>query len=134
MKCFFKRETLGIALLLSCGWCVAHAGGVPCANKGSNETRPVTKMNLGDVTKKARQLPRPKYPQLAKSAGAFGNVKAQVVIDINSGAIVWAQTISGHPLLQAAVRDVVCSARFAPVLDANGFVSGTLTYRFTRRR
>ena len=96
--------------------------------------RPVTKIDLGDVTKKAQQLPRPKYPQLAKTAGASGNVKAQVVIDINSGAVVWAQTISGHPLLQAAVRDVVCKPRFAPVLDATGFVIGTLTYRFSRRR
>ena len=91
-------------------------------------------MELGDVTKKALQLPPPKYPQLAKTAGANGNVKAQVVIDINSGVVVWAETISGHPLLQAAVRDVVCKARFAPVFDADGLVSGFLTYRFVRRR
>ena len=91
-------------------------------------------MDLGDVTKKALQLPRPKYPQLAKTAGASGDVKAQVVIDINSGAVVWAQTISGHPLLRSAVRDVVCKARFARVNDVDGFVAGTLTYRFARRR
>ena len=91
-------------------------------------------MNLGDVTKKALQLPRPKYPQLAKTAGANGSVKEQVIIDINSGVVVWAETISGHPLLQAAVRDVVCRARFAPVFDADGFVSGFLIYRFARRR
>ena len=91
-------------------------------------------MDLGEVTKKAVQLPRPRYPQLAKTAGAYGNVKAQVAIDINTGAVVWAQTVSGHPLLQAAVRDVVCKARFAPLLDANGFVGGTVTYHFARRR
>src|SRR6185369_11297662 len=106
--------------------------GLQCGNKGTN--RPIAKIELGDLTKKALHLPRPKYPQLAKTSGVYGNVTAQVVIDINSGAVVWGQTISGHPLLQAAVRDVVCKARFAPVLDANGFVNGTLTYRFARRR
>jgi outer membrane biosynthesis protein TonB len=134
MKPIFKSGTLCITLLLSCGWCVAQASGFGCGNKESNQTRPVTKIDLGDVTKKARQLPRPKYPQLANTAGASGIVNAQVVIDINSGAVVWAQTISGHPLLQAAVRDVVCRARFVPMFDANGFVGGTLVYRFARRR
>ena len=120
--------------LPQCPWCIAQTAGFRCSNKESDQSRPQVKLNLGDVTKKALQLPRPKYPQLAKTAGANGSAKAQVVIDINSGVVVWAETISGHPLLQAAVRDVVCRARFAPVFDADGFVSGFLTYRFARRR
>ena len=123
-----------LTFLLACGWCAAQDNGFQCGNIGSTETRPLTKMDFGDVTKKALRLPRPKYPQIAKSIGAYGNVKAQVVIHINTGTVAWAQTISGHPLLQAAVRDVVCKARFVPVNDVDGFVAGTLTYRFARRR
>jgi hypothetical protein len=134
MKRIFRVGTLSVTLMVGFGGCLAQGEGFRCGDKESNQARPVAKMDLGDVTKKALRLPRPKNPQLAKTAGSYGNVKAQVVIDVNAGAVVWAQTISGHPLLQAAVRDVVCEARFAPVFDANGFVNGTLTYRFARRR
>ena len=134
MKRIFKTGTLTFTFLLACGWCFAQVDGVSCGGKESDQARPVAKMDLGDVTKRALQLPRPKYPQLARTEGAYGNVKAQVVINMNTGAVVWAQIISGHPLLKAAVRDVVCKARFAPVNDVDGFVTGTLTYRFARRR
>jgi len=130
MRGLFRTGTLCATLLLLFDWGVAQSGGFKCGN----QIRPQSKMNLGDVTKKALQLPRPKYPQVAKTAGAYGNVKVQVVIDMNSGAVVWAQTITGHPLLQAAASDVACKARFAPIFDADGFVSGFLTYRFARRR
>ena len=132
MRQIFQPVILGVAILLGCGWCVAQEDGFQCGNKGTN--RPIAKIELGDLTKKAIHLPRPKYPQLAKTSGVYGNVTAQVVIDMNSGAVVWAQTISGHPLLQAAVRDVVCKARFVHMNDVDGFVAGTLTYRFARLR
>jgi hypothetical protein len=61
-------------------------------------------------------------------------VKALIVVDLNSGRTVWAQMISGHSQLQAAVKSVVCSARFASTYDVDGFASGILTYRFARRR
>ena len=110
------------------------SAGFQCQGKDANQPRPNATLKLGDVTKKAIQLPRPRYPQLAKAAGLDGNVKAEVVIDINSGSVAWVQVISGHPLLRAAVRDVVCRARFVPTNDVDGHASGILTYRFARRR
>jgi len=135
MKPIFKLGLLFLTLLLTGGLCAAQSEivGFQCPGKESSP-RPTAKINLSDVTKKAIQLPRPKYPPLAKAAGLFGNVKAQVLIDMNSGDVVWAQVISGHPLLQAAVRNVVCQARFTPINDVDGRVSGILTYRFARRR
>ena len=132
MRRIFQTVALGFATLVACGWCVAQQEGFQCSEKATNRFN--AKFDLGDLTKKAVQLPRPKYPQLARTSGAYGNVKAQVVIDVNSGVVVWAQTISGHQLLQAAVRDVVCKARFVAINDVDGFVAGTLTYRFARRR
>ena len=132
MRQILQTVTLGVAILLGRGWCVAQEEGLQCGNKGTN--RPIAKIELGDLTKKSLHLPRPKYPQLAKTFGVYGKVTAQVVIDINSGAVVWAQTISGHPLLQAAVRDVMCKARFVHMNDVDGFVAGTLTYHFARPR
>ena len=79
-------------------------------------------------------LPRPRYPQLAKASGVYGTVKAEVVIDIVTGAVVWAEVTSGHPLLKAAVSDVICRARFAGTNHVDGHVSGTLTYKFRRAR
>lgn len=120
----------------------AFAGGV-CAGQAENDgfrcpgrelaSRPTVKMDLGNVTKKALNLPQPKYPQIAKRSRIYGPVTAQVVIDINSGRVVWAFVVSGHPLLKSAVSDVVCKARFAPTNDADGFVNGSITYRFARR-
>lgn len=110
------------------------SAGFQCRGKDAAQPRPNAKLKLGDVTKKTIQLPLPRFPQLAKASGLYGTVKAEVVIDINSGRVTWAQLISGHPLLKAAVRDVVCRARFVPMNDVDGHVSGTLTYRFARRR
>lgn len=135
MKPIFKAGLLCLMLLLADRLCVAQVEnrGFQCPG-GESIPPPNTKMNLADVTKKATHLPRPKYPQLAKAAGVYGNVKAQVIIDMNSGTVVWADVISGHPLLQGAVRNVVCQARFVPTNDVYGRVSGFITYRFARRR
>jgi hypothetical protein len=57
-----------------------------------------------------------------------------VIVDINSGAIVWARILTGPELLRAAVLNVVCQAKFAPTLDADVKVGGTLVYTFGKRR
>ena len=135
MNLLFTTAFLSITFALAGGVCVAQveSDGFRCPGR-ELATRPTVKMNLGNVTNKAVKLPRPKYPQLAKTSGMYGPVTAQIVIDINSGRVVWAFVVSGHPLLQSAVSDVVCQARFTPTNDADGLVSGFITYRFARRR
>lgn len=124
-----------ISLLPGSGLCVAQSehSGFRCPDR-TVSARPDAKINLGDVTKKAVYLPRPKPLTLAKTSRMFGPVKTEVVIDINSGRVVWAFVTSDHPLLSLAVSDAVCRARFAPTYDVDGLVSGSITYRFARRR
>lgn len=106
--------------------------GFSCPGREPNRPRPEVKFRLGDITRKALERPRPRRP--ARAPWARGEVRAEVVVDILSGRVVWARLLSGHPLLQSAVAEVVCRVRFAHTNDVNARASGTLTYRFGRRR
>ena len=105
-----------------------------CPSGEPEQVRPELKMSLGDVTKKARVLPKPKYPREAKIAKISGIVRAEVVIDIHLGDVVWAKIDNGHPLLREAVKEVVCRAQFYPTLINSPpiRVGGIITYRFGR--
>lgn len=148
VKLTFKTRILCLTLFLGTGVCIAQAGrnlssarqkkvtpvGSQCPDGETNQPRPSVKLYLGDVTKKALELPQPEYPQKAKAAGVSGIVKVEVVIDINSGRVVWARVLNGHPLLQEAVRNVMCRVRFTHTNDVDGRASGIVTFRFGRRR
>lgn len=86
----------------------------------------------GLVDKKAVVKPPPVYPPLAKAACLKTTVAVSVLID-ESGRVVTAQAVSGHPLLRQSAVEAACRARFHPTL-VNGppvRVSGILTYNFT---
>ncbi len=80
---------------------------------------------------KATDLPKPVYPSLAKAARASGVVQVQVVID-ETGKVVAAQTVSGHPLLQAEAVKAAQAATFTPVLVSGKPVrtNGLINYNF----
>ena len=132
----FLTILLGAAVV-----CVAQesengAVGFRCPDGEPNQPRPQVKIRFGDITKKALELPQPHYPREARAAGVFGGAHVEVVIDMASGAVIWARIIDGHPMLQEAVKKVVCLARFAPVVTSSRrmTVGGTLTYRFRKSR
>ena len=108
--------------------------GFGCPDRGRDRARPDTKFDLGDVTKKAMELPQPDFSRWPRGSHISGSAQAEVVIDVNSGKVVWARLLNGHPLLQASVGEVVCWARFAPTNDVDGRVRGIITYRARRRR
>lgn len=85
----------------------------------------------GVLNGKATSLPKPAYPATAKAVGAQGSVSVQVLID-ESGRVVSANAVSGHPLLQAAAVAAARGARFSPtVLSGQPVkVSGVITYNF----
>ena len=73
----------------------------------------------------------PEYPTIARAAHASGSVVVLMIVD-EEGKVVAAQSISGHPLLQAAAVRAARSSTFHPYL-LNGQavkVRGTLTYNF----
>jgi TonB family protein len=85
----------------------------------------------GALDGKATSKPVPPYPPIAKAARASGTVIVQVVVD-ESGNVVSARAVSGHPLLQNAAAYAARQAKFSP-MKLGGVavkVSGTLTYNF----
>ena len=92
--------------------------------------KPLT-ISVGALNSRRISIPKPAYPVAARNAGLSGEVAALVVID-ERGQVIWARVISGHPLLQAAVKTVVCEARLKPIRVAGHFVkaNGVITYKF----
>lgn len=94
--------------------------------------KPVPKQISGGVLNgKATSLPKPPYPAAARAVRAAGAVSVQVLID-ESGSVVSATAVSGHPLLRAAAVQAARGARFSPTqLSGQPVkVSGVITYNF----
>ena len=68
--------------------------------------------------------PAPPYPELAQRANATGDVVVLITVD-ETGTVISAKAISGHPLLQAASVTAARQAKFKPMR-----ATGTLTYTF----
>src|SRR5918912_466000 len=87
--------------------------------------------SIGVVNGIATFLPKPAYTALAKAAHASGTVTVQVTID-ESGKVISARALSGHPLLLRESVQAAYQARFTPTLLSNQpvKVSGIITYNF----
>ncbi len=85
----------------------------------------------GVLNGKAANLPAPEYPAIARAAHASGDVAVKVIID-ESGNVVGAEAVSGHPLLRAAAVSAAREAKFTPTrLQGEPVkVSGVLVYNF----
>ncbi len=93
---------------------------------------PKATVSGGVLNGKALSLPKPQYPQIAKTARASGTVVVQVLIDEN-GSVVSASAVSGPPLLRAAAVQAARGARFSPTkLSGQPVkVSGVINFNFT---
>ena len=130
----------------------AASGVVPTAGTGTGGTGPVvaggeepppppppkptpepkkTVVSGGVLNGKAISKPQPAYPPIAKAARAQGTVTVQILVD-ESGRVVSATAVSGHPLLQQAAVAAARQARFSPTLLSGQpvKVSGVITYNF----
>lgn len=89
------------------------------------------KISGGVLNGKATSLPKPPYPAAARAVRASGAVNVQVTIS-ESGSVVSASAVSGHPLLRQAAENAARSARFAPTLLSGQPVSvtGVIVYNF----
>lgn len=97
------------------------------ANRG-----PIPKQISGGMLNgKAISLPKPPYPAAARAVRASGSVNIQVLVD-ETGSVVTASAVSGHPLLRAAATQAARSAKFEPTkLSGQAVkVSGIITYNF----
>lgn len=94
--------------------------------------KPVLKPVSGGVLNgKALSLPKPVYPQQAKTARASGLVTVEVVID-ETGKVISAKAVEGHVLLRQAATQAAQDARFSPTLLSGQpvKVSGQINYNF----
>jgi len=95
--------------------------------------KPEVKKSGGVLNGKASSLPLPTYPAPARAINAQGQVTVQVTVD-ESGKVISAAAVSGHPLLRAAAEDAARRARFTPTL-LSGVpvkVTGVIIYNFNR--
>jgi TonB family protein len=88
----------------------------------------------GALNGKAVSLPQPQYSPLARSARATGTVTIQVVID-ETGSVIAAHPVEGHPLLRPASLAAAKQARFSPtkLCGEPVRVTGVITYNFVAR-
>jgi len=87
----------------------------------------------GVVNGKATYLPVPQYSAAAKAVNAGGIVNVQVTID-ETGNVVSAKAVNGHPLLKLAAESAARQARFSPTLLSKVpvKVTGVIVYNFKR--
>jgi TonB family protein len=98
---------------------------------GDTNPAPRAKVSGGILNGKALNLVKPIYPAAAHAAGASGKVEVQIVFD-ETGKVIWARAISGHPDLRQAAEDAAWRTTFSP-LKLSGqpvTVGGILVYNF----
>ena len=103
----------------------SSAIGSPAANLG--EDYPVVG---GPLLGAESNLPRPAYPEKAKSKGIYGTIT--VVVRVNrAGKVISWRTLEGDSQLRAAALKAAKKATFSPAkLPGSGEVVGTITYNF----
>lgn len=100
--------------------------------KATPTPKPVPKtVSGGVVNSKATNLVKPTYPQAARAVRAAGAVNVQVTIS-ESGSVISASAVSGHPLLRQAAEQAARSSKFSPTLLSGQpvKVTGVIVYNF----
>jgi len=81
---------------------------------------------------RATSHPKPEYPEAARAAKLSGAISVLILID-ESGKVISAASISGHPEFAKPGVTAACSARFPPMTlqSEPAKMLGALTYNFT---
>ena len=103
----------------------------PPVSSGQATPSKSAQISAGVLNGKATNLPKPTYPAIAKAAKASGQVNVHVTVD-ESGDVISATPVSGHPLLRAAAVAAARQAKFSPTkLSGQPVkVTGIITYNF----
>lgn len=105
----------------------------PEKEKETTFKKKVDRISGGVVNGTATSLPKPLYSPAAIAIGASGIVNVQVTID-ESGKVISAKAVSGHPMLRQSAERAAHNAKFKPTLLSNEpvKVTGVIVYNFTR--
>jgi TonB family protein len=107
----------------------------PSENSTPQPAPPASQVSGGVLNGRALSLPKPDYPATARAAGASGVVIVEVTVD-ESGKVIAARAVSGHPMLRGSALTAARQARFAPTkLSGQPVkVTGTINYNFALAR
>jgi len=117
------------------------SGNTPVINMGDPPPPPapnptpvipkLIKVSQGVLTSKALFLATPNYPPLARPIRLQGVITVQVLID-ETGKVVSAKALSGHPILVPEAQKAAMQSRFSPTFlsEQPVKVSGVITYNF----
>jgi TonB family protein len=85
----------------------------------------------GVLNSQAISLPQPEYPAVARSQKASGPVSVKVTVD-ETGNVIAASVLKGHPLLGAAAVEAARKAKFRPTMLSGqpAKVTGVVNYNF----
>lgn len=98
------------------------------------EPRPSHQVSAGVLDRRAISRPEPDYSSLGGALRMSGQLVVTVIVD-ETGTVIWACVVSGHPLLRPMARTAALRARFSPVMLSGRPVRvlGTLTYSYGLR-
>src|SRR5262249_7172264 len=101
------------------------------AQQPQHESTQVVRKSEDVLRAAATSRVEPVYPPLAKAAGVPGSVEVEVTID-ESGTVVSARALSGHPLLKDSAVAAALQWKFAAakLSGAAAKVIGTITFNF----
>jgi TonB family protein len=93
--------------------------------------QPAAKVSGGVLNGRSLNKVKPVYPASARAAGASGTVEVRIVFD-ETGKVIWAKAVSGHPQLRQAAEDAAWQTEFSPTILSGQPVrtSGILLYNF----
>ncbi len=101
------------------------------AKEPSSTPKIITQIFAGTLNGKAKSLPEPPFPAAARAIRASGTVNVQVTID-ESGNVISAMAVSGHPLLRQVSEQAARQAKFPRTLLSGQpvKVTGVIVYNF----
>ena len=92
---------------------------------------PRARVSGGILNGRALNRIKPGYPADARQAGASGTVEVRIVFD-ETGKVIWAKAVSGHPQLRQVAEDAAWQTKFSPTVLSGEPVktSGIPLYNF----
>ena len=123
------RTKILFFMLLSCGLALSDVSAQADAGAPANQTAKT--VSGGVLNGKATSLVKPAYPAAAKAVRAEGAVNVQVTID-ETGSVIAASAVSGHPLLRSSAVQAARQSKFSPTkLEGQPVkVTGVIVYNF----
>jgi len=126
----FRVAAYAALMAAVCLVCVVQAGAQQQPAQ-SSEAPKIIRKSGGVLQGTATRRVEPAYPPLAKAARISGAVVVELTID-ESGDVISARPVSGHPLLKDAAVQAAQGWKFAPtkLQDVPVKVIGNITFNF----